>query len=97
MFRKGLNLLNNLGYRYYRRLSLIVADIVIWVRYIVGLSKSYLQTNFRVNISIQSQDMAQKVGLVYLLQSVSHLESDLDQNLISSLPYMWDFPCKRKL
>ena len=40
-----------------------IGDIVISFRYVVDLSTIYLQTEFLVNIFIQSKVMAQKVVL----------------------------------
>ena len=72
------------------RISLInidIADIVIWVRYVVGLIESYLQKNFK---SIFLSSYGPKGGFVYTLWSVGHLESDHDHNLISSSPYYYE-------
>ena len=37
-----------------------------------------------------------KKGFLYMLQSVGHLELDLNQNVISSSPFMRDISCKWK-
>ena len=59
MFREGLILSNN----HIIAISNNITDIVISVRYVVGLSEFYYQKYLQVNISIQSKVMAQKVVL----------------------------------
>ena len=66
----------------------------ISLEHFMGLSTVYLQKNVQVNILIQYEDMAQKV-FVHSLQSVSHLESDLEKNLISFFP-LYEGPSLKK-
>jgi len=49
------------------------------------------------SISQSSTKIWAKIGFVYMLRSVGHLESNLDQKLISSSPLMGDSCCKTRL
>jgi len=66
------------------------------IRYVVGASSKYQHTKDEANISILYQLKAKYRFRTYSA-SVSHLELDLDQKLISSSPSMKDSTCKTKL
>ena len=66
------------------------AKIMKILRYVVGLSESYL------NISIQSLLMAQK-GVLYTCCSKSAILNWISTNLISSSAFTRDLPSKKKL
>ena len=72
-----------------------ITDIVISVSYVVGLRESTTKKICK-SISQFSTKLWPKRGFCILIGSVSHLESDLNQNLISSFPWTRVHCCKSK-